>query len=88
MLNGWVLLIKGPYMSLHKRQVYAGLLEILKDSKYYYDSRIGSDYNHLTEEGKLAVVEYIESIGSHVLKKEKELLDAHAKQLVLQELKR
>lgn len=75
-------------MSLHKRQVYAGLLEILKDSKYYYNSRVGMDYNHLTDEGKLAVVEYIETIGAHVLKKEQEILDARAKELVWNELKK
>lgn len=74
--------------NLHKRQVYVGLLEILKDSKYYYNSRVGMDYNHLTEDGKNAVIDYINQVAPHILKKDKEEFEALAKQLVWDELKK
>ena len=89
MLNGLTHRILGPYMSnLHKRQVYVGLLEILKDAKYYYTSRVGMDYCHLTEDGKAAVLEYITEVAPHMLKKDKEAIEALAKQMVWEELKK
>lgn len=74
--------------NLHKRQVYAGLFEIIKDDKYYYNSRVGMDYSHLTEAGKEAVVEYVNHIASIMLKKEKEEIEALAKKMVWEELKK
>ena len=78
-----------PYMSnLHKRQVYVGLLEILKDPKYFYSSRVGIDYCHLTEEGKLAVLEYVSEMAPYMLKKDKEAIEALAKSMIWDELKK
>jgi hypothetical protein len=68
--------------------VYAGLLEILKDNKYYYDSRVGMDYSHLTEDGKSVVLKYINQMAPWMLKEYKEEIDARAKQMVLEELKK
>ena len=78
-----------PYMSnLHKRQVYAGLIEILKDSKYYYNSRVGAEYNKFTEDGVKAVIEYLSEVAPHMLRKDKEAIEALAKQMVWDELKK
>ena len=89
MLNGLTHRILEPFMSnLHKRQVYSGLFEIIKDDKYYYNSRIGADYSHLTEAGKEAVIEYVNHIGTMMLKKEKEEIEALAKKMVWEELKK
>ena len=74
--------------NLHKRQVYVGLLEILKDSKYYYSSRVGADYCHLTEDGKMAVIEYISQVAPYMLKKDQQAIEALAKQMVWEELKK
>ena len=74
--------------SLHKRQVYVGLLEIIKDSKYYYHSKVGADYCHFTEDGKAAVLDYLSQVAPHMLKKDQEALEALAKQLVWDELKK
>ena len=74
--------------NLHKQQVYAGLFEIIKDDKYYYNSRINSDYNHLTDAGKEAVVEYVNHMASIMLKKEKEEFDKKVKEKVWEELKK
>ena len=81
--------ILGQYMSnLHNKQVYAGLFEIIKDDKYYYNSRINSNYNHLTEAGKEAVIEYVNHMASVMLIKEKEEFEAKAKSMVWEELKK
>lgn len=74
--------------NLHKRQVYVGLLEILKDPKYFYSSRVGIDYCHLTEEGKLAVLEYVGEMAPYMLKKDKEAIEALAKSMIWDELKK
>lgn len=73
--------------NLHKRQVYAGLFEIVSDPRYYYNSKVGSDYSHLTDEGVKAITEYINIMGPHMIKKEEEMLEARAKVLVWEGLK-
>ena len=74
--------------NLHKRQVYAGLLEILIDDKYYYHSRVGNDYCYLTEMGKAAVVDYINQVAPIMRKKNEEQLIALAKSFTWEELKK
>lgn len=65
-----------------------GLLEILKDRQYYYNSSVGNDYNHLTEEGIKALIEYVQVMAPTMLKKDKEELESLAKSLVWNELKK
>lgn len=74
--------------NLHKRQIYAGLMEIIKDSKYYYNSRIGPEYNKLTDDGMKAVIEYITQVAPYMLKKSEEELNMLAKQIIFDELKK
>jgi hypothetical protein len=69
-------------------QVYAGILEILKDQRLYHHSRVGPEYCHLTEEGEKAVVSWIELVGYKMLKVQEAELDARAKKLVWDELKK
>ena len=89
MLNGLTHRILGQFMSnLHKRQVYVGLLEILKDNKYYYHSKVGIDYSHLTEDGKAVVLDYINQVAPHMLKKDQEAIEALAKSMLWDELKK
>lgn len=89
MLNGLIARTKVRYMNriLHK-QIYAGLFEIIKDKNCYYHSSVGKDYSHLTEEGKEAVVRWLEMAAWEMLKLEEAELDARAKKLVWDELKR
>lgn len=69
-------------------QVYAGIFEILKDSRYFYFSKIGADYCHLTDEGKEAVIKWVELMAPGMYKLEQDELDARAKKLVWEELKK
>lgn len=89
MLSGLMLRIKVNYMSkLLPNQVYAGLFEILKDKTLYYNSGIDSKYNHFTEKGEQAVLEWLKFVAPKMLEVEKSELDARAKQLVVEELKK
>lgn len=73
---------------LFRNQVYVGLLEILKDDNMYYKSGIDSRYNKLNENGERAVLEWVRFVAPKMIEIEKQNLDIHAKQLVLQELKK
>ena len=72
---------------LHK-QVYAGLFEIIKDRECYYHSSVGREYSHLTEQGKEALSKWRELVAWEMLELEKKQLDARAKKLMWEELKK
>lgn len=89
MLDGLILRMKVHYMNkLLPNQVYSGLFEILKDQRLYYYSKVGADYCHLTEEGEKALISWINLMGPHMHKLQQQELDARAKQLVFDELKK
>lgn len=69
-------------------QVYAGLHEILKNRDLYYHSSVGADYCHLTEQGKIEVAKWVELMAPGMYKLEQEELDARAKKIVWEELKK
>lgn len=75
-------------MSKLPNQVYAGLFEILRDQRLYYHSAVGSDYCHLTEAGKEEVIKWLEMMAPQMFKKEQAELDARAKKMVWDELKK
>lgn len=68
--------------------VYASLLATLGNSKFYYHSNAGSTYSHLTDAGRVAILELIELYACPMLAAENEMLDERAKHLVMKELKR
>ena len=72
---------------LHK-QIYAGLLEIVKDSNHYYNSSVGSSYSYLREDGEKAVLEWIKLMAPKMLELEEKQLDARAKKIMWEELKK
>lgn len=73
---------------LFPNQVYAGMLEILKDNRLYHYSRVGAEYCHLNDEGKDAILNWIELMAPKMIKIDQLELDARAKQMVLDELKK
>ncbi len=70
------------------RQIYAGLFEIIKDRDLYYHSGVGRDYSHLTERGKEALAKWMNTMAWEMLELEKKELDARAKKLMWEELKK
>lgn len=69
-------------------QVYAGLFEILKDSTFYYYSKIGDNYCHLTPEGEKAVLEWVNLVAPEMHELHHRLMDERAKQLVIEGIKK
>jgi len=67
--------------------IYGGLTELVRDRKYYYHSSAGSTYSHLTEEGRVALVEYMEMVSWKMLEVERTDIDKRAKEMVLSGLK-
>ena len=88
-VSGLTARIKARYMKhiLHK-QIYAGLFEIIKDKQCYYHSTVSRDYSHLTEQGKEAVINWLEMTAFEMLKLEEDELDQRAKKLMWDELKK
>ena len=64
------------------------MLELLNNRIYYYNSSVGGDYSHLTEEGKEAVAEFMNMIAYKMKEAENADLNERAKQQVLEELKK
>lgn len=69
-------------------QVYAGLFEILKNKDLYYNSGINPKYCHLTDKGKDEVIKWVELMAPGMYMLEQDELDARAKKLVWDELKK
>ena len=83
--------IKGTYMNdLIEKQLYLGIVAVLKDDKLYYESSVGKkgEYNHWREGGERALLTYIEAMAPLILKNEREKLDKRAKELMWEELKK
>ena len=91
MLSGSIVRIKVRYMKhvLHK-QIYAGILAVLNDNDSYYQSSIGhkGEYNHFYDNGREAIIKFIEQMAPLMLSQEKEELDLRAKKMVIDELKK
>ena len=91
LLSGLITRIRAYYMSsMLEKQIYAGIMAVLNDRNAYYQSGVGSNgaYNHLTDSGKEAILTYIEQFAPLMVKKQQLELDARAKQLVINELKK
>ncbi len=71
-----------------KDLVYGGVEEILSNRNYYYHSSVGADYSHFTEDGKIAMVEFMNLMAFKIKQAEDADLNERAKQQVLEELKK
>ena len=91
MLNGLILRIRVRYMSnVLEKQLYAGILAVLNDRESYYQSSIGKkgEYNHFEGQGKEAIINFVEQFAPLMLKQQNEELDARAKKMMWEELKK
>lgn len=70
-----------------KDLMFGGLMELSRNSKYYYHSSVGSGYCYWTEDGKEAIVEFMKELAPMMRLAEEQDLDARAKEMVLKELK-
>lgn len=70
-----------------KHMMYGGIKELMADRRYYYNSGIGKNYSYFTEQGKLALQEFVSDIAVYITEAENTELDQRAKDIVLKELK-
>lgn len=66
-----------------KDLIYGGLAEITKNAHYYYTSSVGTNYGHLTEQGREVVLQYLEEMIRILRTTEQEDLDRRAKSMVI-----
>jgi hypothetical protein len=70
-----------------KDLVYGGMLELMRNRDYYYNSGVSANYNHWTEEGKIALADYMNLVAGKMWEAEQAELDRRARDLVVKELK-
>lgn len=70
-----------------KDLMFGGMMELSRNSRYYYHSTVGKTYCYWTEEGKEAIVEFMKELAPMMRMAEEQDLDERAKQMVLKELK-
>ena len=70
-----------------ERMIVGSIKEILQDRQYFYYSTVGPDYCHLTEEGKSAIIDLVNILGSRMLVAIEQEDIERSKQLVLGQLK-
>lgn len=70
-----------------KELMYGGIKEIMNNSRYYYRSSTGRQFSSFTENGKVAVQEFVTEIAAYITDAENAELDQRAKDMVLKELK-
>ena len=70
-----------------KDLVYGGLEEILNNRRYYYGSTIGMGYSHFTDEGKVALCEFMDLMAYKIRDAENADLERRAKEQVMTALK-
>jgi hypothetical protein len=70
-----------------KDMMFGGVLELSRNSRYYYHSGVGASYSHWTEQGKAALLEYMESMAYKMKEVEEAELHKRAKEQTMAALK-
>ncbi len=70
-----------------KDLLYGGISELMKNKNYYYNSSVGKAYSHFTDEGKIALSEFVLEISQFMTEADKAELDRRAKEMVMDTLK-
>jgi hypothetical protein len=70
-----------------KDLLYGGISELIRNNKLYRRSPISDDYSHFTDEGGVAVKEFIQAMAILIYIAEEKELDERAKDMVIKGLK-
>jgi hypothetical protein len=70
-----------------KELMYGGISEMMQNRRYYYHSSVGRSYSNWTEEGKVAMDDFMREMTRYIYDAEQNALDQRAKELVMKELK-
>lgn len=61
-----------------KEVLYGGIKELLYNEEFFYRSMVGSDFCHLTDAGKEAVMDYIQQMARKIYAAEEEYIKQRA----------
>ena len=67
--------------------MFGGVLELSRNNRYYYHSGVGLSYSHWTEQGREALLEFMETMAYKIKECEEAELNKRAKDLILKGLK-
>lgn len=70
-----------------KDMMFGGLHELIRNRKFYYYSSVGSQFSHWTDDGKQAVLEYMELMARKMREAEEVELNERAKEMTFSALK-
>ena len=70
-----------------KDLMFGGINELMRDRKYYYHSASGQGYSYWTDDGKSALLDYMNVMGWKLKEAEEADLNKRSKELILKGLK-
>jgi predicted solute-binding protein len=70
-----------------KDMMFGGVSELMRNRNFYYFSSVGQNYSYWTDEGKEALLEYMNIMVYKLHEAEEESLNKRAKELVIKGLK-
>jgi len=70
-----------------KNLMFGGFCELIRDSRYYYRSEVGTEYCHFTNRGEIAMKDFMTQMAVNIYKAEVADLDRRAKEMVIKGLK-
>ena len=72
-----------------KDQLYGAIIEMMNDREYFYKSNIGSshEYSHWTDDGRAALMEFLEHHTKRMLLAEEKIIKERAKEMTFEALK-
>lgn len=70
-----------------KDLIFGGLNELMRNRNYYYSSAVGQNYSYWTDEGKEALIEYMNVMGWKLKEAEAADIKKKAKEMTMNALK-
>lgn len=70
-----------------KDLLYGGVSELMKNQRYYYRSSVGKSYCNWTDQGEIALKEFVTEITHFMTAADAAELDKRAKEQVMEALK-
>ena len=97
MFVGWLkkhwLALKVRFSTMRKTavkdQLYGAIIEMMNNREYFYKSNIGKTHedSHWTEDGRTALMEFLEGHTKQMLLAEEKLIKERAKEMTFEALK-
>ena len=73
--------------SMHKDMLYGSLMELVKNQKVWHESSVSTEYSHLTEDGKDAIIHVVEEMFRGLQSVHKQEVKEEAKRQTIESLK-